>query len=243
MIRVLVSANSPVELAGLTSLIKSAPSVELAGSSLGGANLAEQIELTQPDVVLQQSALDSAESGATGVPPLSAVRQLGTDDEETSEWPATAGPGRDIDAPVRVLLVDESQIAGALRALGEEDSVVRAVLPRWATPEEILTALMAAAAGLLVLHPAVIESAGSGSITLKPGLPVLSAPPVQALSPRETEVLNMLADGLGNKEIAWRLHISEHTVKFHIGSIFNKLNASSRAEAVAIGIRRGLIAL
>ena len=51
----------------------------------------------------------------------------------------------------------------------------------------------------------------------------------------------MIAEGLGNKEIAWRLSISEHTVKFHIGSIFTKLGAQSRTEAVTIGIRHGLI--
>lgn len=51
----------------------------------------------------------------------------------------------------------------------------------------------------------------------------------------------MLAEGLANKEIARRLKISEHTVKFHIGSILGKLSASSRTEAVTIGIRLGLI--
>ena len=51
----------------------------------------------------------------------------------------------------------------------------------------------------------------------------------------------MLAEGFGNKTIAWRLGISEHTVKFHLSSIFNKLNASSRTEAVTLGIRQGLI--
>jgi DNA-binding NarL/FixJ family response regulator len=215
MIRVLVSANSAIELAGLTSLIKAAPSLRLAGSTLGGARLTEQIELTRPDVVLQQPAAG---------------------DEETSERRL---PGQDFDAPVRVLLVDASQFAGALRALNGTDSLVRAVLPRSATAEEIVAAVAAAAAGLLVLHPAVIEHV---TIAFTPESRDLPAPG-EVLSPRETEVLNMLADGLGNKEIAWRLHISEHTVKFHIGSIFNKLNASSRAEAVVIGIRRGLIAL
>jgi two-component system, NarL family, response regulator YdfI len=72
---------------------------------------------------------------------------------------------------------------------------------------------------------------------------VSSTPLGQQLSPRETEILNMLASGLGNKEIAWRLKISQHTVKFHVTSIFNKLNVSSRAEAVAVGVRLGLIIL
>ena len=53
----------------------------------------------------------------------------------------------------------------------------------------------------------------------------------------------MLAEGAGNKAIAWKLSISEHTVKFHVASIMSKLSASSRTEAVSIGIRRGLIML
>ncbi len=53
----------------------------------------------------------------------------------------------------------------------------------------------------------------------------------------------MLAEGLGNKTIARRLGISEHTVKFHVGSIFAKLNASSRTEAVTVGVRQGLVML
>ena len=66
-------------------------------------------------------------------------------------------------------------------------------------------------------------------------------PSDRILTPRETEVLRMIADGLGNKEIAARLGISDHTVKFHISAILAKLGASNRAEAVTLGIREGLI--
>lgn len=62
-----------------------------------------------------------------------------------------------------------------------------------------------------------------------------------ALTARELQVLRMLADGLANKEIAGRLNISDHTAKFHVAQILAKLNAASRAEAVAIGIRKGLV--
>ena len=65
----------------------------------------------------------------------------------------------------------------------------------------------------------------------------------QPLTPREVEVLGMLAEGLANKNIAARLGISEHTVKTHVASILTKLDAFSRAEAVAIGARQGLILL
>jgi DNA-binding CsgD family transcriptional regulator len=64
-----------------------------------------------------------------------------------------------------------------------------------------------------------------------------------ALTPRETEVLGLLAEGLANKEIAARLSFSTHTAKFHVESILRKLEAANRAEAVKEGIRRGAIGL
>ena len=66
---------------------------------------------------------------------------------------------------------------------------------------------------------------------------------IEPLTARESEVLQLLADGLGNREIASRLDISEHTIKFHVRSILGKLGASSRTEAVSRGLRSGLIEL
>jgi DNA-binding NarL/FixJ family response regulator len=65
--------------------------------------------------------------------------------------------------------------------------------------------------------------------------------PSPALTPREIEVLTALADGLGNKAVARRLGISPHTVKFHIESLFRKLGAGCRAEAVAKGLRHQIV--
>jgi DNA-binding NarL/FixJ family response regulator len=67
--------------------------------------------------------------------------------------------------------------------------------------------------------------------------------PVETLTPRETEVLELLAEGLSNKAIAARLGISDQTVKFHVASIGGKLGAANRTEAVRLAVRRGLIAL
>ena len=75
-----------------------------------------------------------------------------------------------------------------------------------------------------------------------PAIAVLAGP-LEPLSEREMQVLNLVADGLGNKAIAQRLAISDHTVKFHLAAIFSKLNARSRAEALAQGIRFGLVHL
>ena len=136
--------------------------------------------------------------------------------------------------PALVLLADEPDPAWAAEALR---TGARGVLPRDASPAELAAAVHAAAAGLIALHPDAVAS-----LVPAPRLPRPTGV-VQALTPREIEVLRMLAEGLGNKEIAARLAISEHTVKFHVTSIFTKLNASSRTEAVTLGVRRGLIML
>jgi two-component system, NarL family, response regulator YdfI len=148
-------------------------------------------------------------------------------DEPPEELMALAG--RD-GAPAIVMLAPDLQplwTAEALRA------GIRAVLPGDLGPREIRAAVEAAAAGLVVLHPQDLASA----IADRPS----SAGANQPLSPRESQVLTMLAEGLGNKTIAWKLGISEHTVKFHVASILGKLNAGTRTEAVTQGIRRGLI--
>jgi two-component system, NarL family, response regulator YdfI len=138
----------------------------------------------------------------------------------------------DLDLSAVVLLLHHWQQQGSefLRA------GVRGLLPSEATGEEIGAALEAAGSGLIVVHPDILEGL----------LPMPTRTPTEPISPltsREIEVLGMLAEGLGNKTIARRLDISEHTVKFHMGSIFSKLNASSRTEAVILGARQGLILL
>jgi len=134
-----------------------------------------------------------------------------------------------------VVLTDNTENSLVVEALG---SGTRAILPRDATSEEIVAAIQATATGLVVLHPHVLRSMLS---PILPGEESEPDPSDQTLTPREIEVLRMVAEGLGNKEIASRLGISDHTVKFHISSIFAKLGASSRTEAVTIGIRQGLI--
>jgi DNA-binding NarL/FixJ family response regulator len=114
---------------------------------------------------------------------------------------------------------------------------VRAVLPPDAPPAEILAAVEAAAHGLAVIDPGELESLVSAAPA---GTAAGPAPPLTA---RELEVLSLMAEGAANKIIAWKLNISEHTVKFHVASILSKLGAASRTEAVTIGIRKGLVLL
>jgi two-component system, NarL family, response regulator YdfI len=136
-------------------------------------------------------------------------------------------------APESVLLViaDDPGLSGVADALR---SGVRAVLSRHSSASQIVAAIEAAAAGFVVLQPGDLDG-----LLINPQPASLAEP----LTPREVEVLGMLAEGQSNKSIAHRLGISEHTVKFHVTSIMGKLNAGSRTEAVTQGIRQGLIML
>lgn len=132
----------------------------------------------------------------------------------------------------RIILTDAENFAVI------NHSGVRAVLPRDASSEEIIAAVQAAATGLIALHPDAFDYLLS---RIRSGERPELAFSDSILSPREIEILRMIAEGLGNKEIASKLNISDHTVKFHISSIFAKLGAANRAEAVTLGIRQGLI--
>ena len=114
-------------------------------------------------------------------------------------------------------------------------SGVRAVLRAAATADELATAIDAVRAKLVVLHPEALKSSRAARAPQTKG-------PV-ALTPREQEILEALAEGLSNRLIAGRLAISSQTVKFHVAAILAKLGAGSRTEAVTFALRQGLIAL
>jgi DNA-binding NarL/FixJ family response regulator len=138
------------------------------------------------------------------------------------------------ETPVILLLPGTSPdaVSQALR-LG-----VRGILPPSPEPQQLAAALEAVVRELVVLG----SEAGS-PIRAAAGRTAPADELTEPLTPREREVLRLLASGLGNKEIAAKLKISEHTAKFHVASILGKLGAASRAEAVSIGMRNGLILL
>jgi DNA-binding NarL/FixJ family response regulator len=142
--------------------------------------------------------------------------------------PAGAGSVALVDEP------DPAWVRSALRAS------LNAIIARDAAHEDIHLALQAAEAGLVLLHP----TSASGLIqhsSFRDTRDNATDELAEELTVRESEVLRLVSMGLGNKEVAGRLAISEHTVKFHISSILGKLHAGSRTEAVSLGIRRGLI--
>jgi DNA-binding NarL/FixJ family response regulator len=130
---------------------------------------------------------------------------------------------------------DSSHAAALLRPAGLRGW---GIVPPDAAPDMLRAALDAVAAGLVVLP----QITANHLLEQQPAVAALDAQQqTEALTTREQEVLVLLSQGLPNKLIARELGISEHTVKFHVSSLYAKLGASSRTEAVSRGARRGLI--
>jgi len=137
--------------------------------------------------------------------------------------------------PVVILLADSSY-AAEVWALG-----VHGLLPRNVKIRQLITTLSATQQGLAVLDPQL--RAALMPLFIPPNLGGTEGGMPEPLTPRELEVLQLLAEGLPNKLIAPRLAISDHTVKFHVNAILGKLNAQSRTEAVVKATRLGLVLL
>lgn len=214
MTRVLVAASSAVVRAGLETLVGGHDGFNVAGSAADIESLLREVEAVRPDVVVLD--FESETEGA-----VNALLSLGEGAPPPAVVALTA------DAP-------GSWVGEAVR------SGLGAALPRESGGDIIVAAVGAAAAGLAVLTPSLVNSLHAGSFA---PADLRHDSTADTLTPREVEVLGMLAEGAGNKAIAYHLGISEHTVKFHVASIFAKLGVSSRTEAVTAGLRRGLIML
>jgi DNA-binding NarL/FixJ family response regulator len=214
MIDVLVEASSPDLHAEIADLLRDHSQLRLIEN--GPNRAAGDESQPQPDVVLV------------------AADEQGEADFESFGW--NAGGWNAAGVPI-ILLVENParRISEALPA------GVRGVLPRNVTAAEMIGAIEAVAAGLCVFHPSDVDSVSMLHPREADTVPEFAESLVERLTPREIEVLQLLSEGLGNKEIASRLNISEHTAKFHVASIMGKLGATSRTEAVTLGIRHGLV--
>ena len=218
MIRVLVEAKPAIVRAGLESVVHGDPRFALVGEGYRDGDALHSIRKHNPEVLLLDSpALPTSLEAALHLPGV----------------------------PATVMLIANPARAQVRRAL---QSGVRGVLVHDASPREILAALESAAAGVAVVSPEVLD------LLLPAASPVLAHNPGELadsedlglgapLTARESEVLDLLAQGAGNKEIAARLRISEHTVKFHVSSLLAKLGVSTRTEAVSRGYKEGLIVI
>ena len=213
---------------GLTRVLVAATSAVRRGGL-------ETLVRANPDLKLVGSVPGLAGLGARGreMQPDAILADLPTSDHQFIA--GIASLERE-DIPV-VALINDPDPFWAARALR---SGVRALLPRESSAEEIVAAIHSAVQGLVLLEA---ETAKEIAKYAPAGTDDSALETVEELSPREVEVLRLMAEGFGNKEIGVRLGISDHTVKFHISSILAKLGAGSRTEAVTQGIRMGLVLL
>ena len=213
-LRVLIIADDPLARAGLAAVLADQPGLVICGRASSLDDLRAAVDLYRPDVLLW-------DAGWHPTPSLARLADL------------------EARVPVAILLPDEADAHQAWTA------GARGLLRRDAEPSRIAAALAAAVHGFAVIEPdfaealrsslpdrATSRSEGAGRAAL-----------VEPLTPRELDVLRLMAEGLPNKTIAARLKISEHTVKFHVNTILGKLGVASRTEAVVRATRLGLILL
>ena len=217
-IRVLLADDDALMRAGLAVVLDTADDIEVVGEAGDGLQAVERCRTLIPDVVLMD------------------VRMPGIDGIEATRRVAAAG------VPTKVLVLTtfrhDEYVWGALRAGAS------GFLLKRASPERLVEAVRTVAAGDTLLDPAVtrdlvehfvLRAGGSGGVAAEDGRRVAG------LTPREVQVLRLIAQGLSNEEIADLLVIAESTAKTHVKRILAKIGARDRAQAVVLAYRSGLM--
>ena len=216
-LRVMLIADDPLVRNGLAALLSACADCQVVGQMASAADLVAGAEVYRPDVVLWDM----------GWEPVEAAVHMGS--EKLLSRLECLGDLRELGMNSVVLLPEANSGVEAWH-LG-----ARGLLMREVEADRLVAALRAVEQGLVVWDETIALPAASITVGAPSG--------VDVLTPREHEVLMLLAEGLPNKLVADRLQISEHTVKFHVNAIMGKLGAQSRTEAVVIATRRGLILL
>ncbi len=213
MIRVAVVASSTAARAGLHALLSADAELEVLGQAPRLSELSPQALAGEVLVVMADPS-----------PPEDLLERLGQ-----------------LHDPPALLLITEERAAA--RALRELPLRVWGLLLPDAAQEELAAAIHALSEGLAVADPLLLEAVLPSPEAARADEEIREAPFVTGVTNREVEVLQLVGQGLANKQIAEALSISPHTVKYHISSIYAKLGATNRAEAVRLGIQYGLVAL
>jgi DNA-binding NarL/FixJ family response regulator len=213
-IRVLIADDQGLVREGLATLLAAQDGIEVAATAADGQQAVALCDRHLPDVVLMDLRMPQLDG-------VEATRQI-----------RSAHP--QIEIVVLTTYADDASILGALQA------GARGYLTKDAGAAEIARAVHAAAAGQTLLDPAVQQRLLAAAADGRPEPPRHPASLPDELTPREAEVLGLIAAGLSNAEIAARLVISEATVKTHVNHVFAKTGARDRAQAVHYAYQHGL---
>ena len=219
-IGIVVADDHAVVRAGFAALLDTQPDFTVLGTAADGGEAVRVCRDLRPDVVLMDVRMPSLDG-------IEATRQLAD---------AGAGPG---DPGPRVLILTtfdlDEYVFDALRA-GASGFLLKDV-----TAERLFDAVRVVAAGEALLAPAVTRRLISEFTRLRPVSGTPRSAVLSALTPRETEVLRLVAEGMSNPEIARRLVVTEETVKTHVSRILAKLGLRDRTQAVVAAYETGLV--
>jgi DNA-binding NarL/FixJ family response regulator len=214
-VTVVVAEDQSIVRGGFRALIDNEPDMTVVAEAADGVQAVASVRRTRPDVVLMDIRMPEMDG-------LDATEAI------------TGDPGL---SGTRVLVLTtfelDEYVFGALRAGAS------GFLLKGGEPAELLHAIRTVAAGEALLAPSVTRRL----ISTFAGRPAPAAPPtgLDELTPREHEVLRLIADGLTNQEIAERLHLSPHTAKTHVSRILTKLSARDRVQLVVLAYQTGLV--
>ncbi|QLE73434.1 response regulator transcription factor [Streptomyces rectiverticillatus] len=232
-IRILLCDDHAVVRAGLLALLSSAPGIEVVGEAGGGEEAVVLAARLRPDVVLMDLQLGPGMDGIEATRRIVADAAAGAGAGGGSGSGSGGGSGSDSGSgsgggPYVLVLTTYDTDADITRAI---DAGATGYLLKAERPEELFSAIRAAAEGRTALSPPVagrVMARMRGSVR-------------PALTDRERDILGQLARGLGNREIARALFISEATVKTHLGRIYDKLGVDTRSGAVAVAKEQRLL--
>ena len=215
-VKIVVADDHQVVRTGFAELLGTQPDFLVAGTACDGAGAVTLCRQARPDVVLMD------------------VRMPGMDGIEATRQLTTSGQHRP-----RVLILTtfdlDEYVYDALRA-GASGFLLKDV-----TAERLFDAVRVVAAGEALLAPAVTRRLISEFASQRPARPAPSPASLAVLTPRETQVLRLVAEGLSNTEIAARLVVTDETVKTHVSRILNKLGLRDRTQAVVRAYESGLV--